>query len=59
MEERIISIYNNLTEKEQINEAIIPYENMRNKIATLFNSKKDIIDYEDCINYVPRKRRKK
>jgi len=59
VENRIKDIYDNLTEKEYINDNAIPYSTMRNKIATLYNNKKDIVNYEDSINYKPKKRRKK
>ncbi len=59
VEERIVSIYSNLKDKEQIDEQIMPYEIIKDRINALYNNKKDIVDYEKCINYKPRKRKKK
>lgn len=58
IEEKIRLTYASLGKKENINKNKIPFRNsLKKKILSLYNYKRDIIDYDECIEYISNKRK--
>jgi len=60
IEEKIVEIYSNLKEKQYIDKDRIPFKkDLKKRIINLYNDKKNIVDYEECIEYIAKKRKGK
>jgi len=58
VEGRVIEEFKNLKEKDD-NLDLVPYDTLREKLGNLYNDKKKIIKYEDCIEKELKKKIKK
>jgi len=60
IEEKIQQTYAELGDKQNINRDRIPFRNsLKIKIINIYNDKKDVIDYKECIEYISKKRKGK
>ena len=59
IENQCITKFDNLEEKTDYNLEIIPFPTIKTKIAGIYNDKKALITYKDCVEYNLRKKKRK
>ncbi len=59
IENQIIEQFDNLKAKENYDLSNVPYDNIRNKLANLYNDKDKIVSYEECVLKAEKKKSKK